>query len=197
MIIKKICLSVVACACLNSVAASAQESEKSPTQHPSGWYVGVYKTFHNSTKFTLDSSSATENAGPQYGASVGYDFALTSNFVLGAEAEYRELGSEVYSQLIKIRTDGYSFNLIPKYYLTDHWFVGALIGYGYYQVIAKVPLLSIEEKVSHSAIQFGAETGWRWDNGISAVVGYRYIPLSEDETGLDYTSVTAGLRYQF
>lgn len=197
MIIKKIYLSAAMCACLSSFAISAQESEISPTEHPSGWYVGVYKTFHNSTKFTLDSDSATENAGPQFGASVGYDFALTPKFILGAEVEYRELGSQVYSQLIKVRTDGFTFNLVPKYYLTDNWFVGALIGYGHYTVDVKVPLLAIEEKVSDNSYQFGAETGWRWNNGISAVLGYRYIPFSKDGTGFDFTSVTAGLRYQF
>ncbi|MES9850197.1 MAG: autotransporter domain-containing protein [Candidatus Thiodiazotropha sp. L084R] len=65
-----------------------------------------------------------------YGITMGVDYRITNNFILGGAVGYVDTNTELEDDVAEIDTQGYSLNLYGTYYAEQNYFVDFSLGYG-------------------------------------------------------------------
>ncbi|MCG7924510.1 MAG: choice-of-anchor D domain-containing protein [Candidatus Thiodiazotropha taylori] len=65
-----------------------------------------------------------------FGLTMGLDYRINSNFILGAALGYVDTTTELEDDAAEIDTQGYSLNLYGTYYAEQNYFVDFSLGYG-------------------------------------------------------------------
>ncbi|MES9952109.1 MAG: autotransporter domain-containing protein [Candidatus Thiodiazotropha sp. 6PLUC2] len=65
-----------------------------------------------------------------YGITMGVDYRITNNFILGGAFGYVDTNTELEDDVAEIDTQGYSLNLYGTYYAEQNYFVDFSLGYG-------------------------------------------------------------------
>ncbi|MES9939051.1 MAG: choice-of-anchor D domain-containing protein [Candidatus Thiodiazotropha sp. 6PLUC7] len=65
-----------------------------------------------------------------YGITMGVDYRITNNFILGGAFGYVDTNTELEKNVAEIDTQGYSLNLYGTYYAEQNYFLDFSLGYG-------------------------------------------------------------------
>ncbi|MBN3573883.1 porin family protein [Vibrio neptunius] len=208
---KKLLAALVAAVSFQAVGAEnvdAQQAERSYLND--GWYLGVDII---DTDFVTDGDGAKSNevSSTSAAASLGYNFKVIEDFIVGIEAEFVDYGKFdlVYRSdpSIKANLDIYalSLNLKPKYFVSgSKFYLGALIGVGTYKTDLDAEVIinqSVEGRTNQSrsdtGFSYGAEMGYAINNNWFVNGGYRVTNVDVDGSDIDMDTLFLGIDYKF
>ncbi|MBA5761732.1 porin family protein [Vibrio sp. 404] len=137
-----------------------------------GLYVsGAYSMMYHDAVFT--SSNDVENG---FAAAFGYDFPIGSFFVLGAEFEYKDLGStteKASSDSFKVSMSSVGVNLLPKVYFGDGFHLLGKLGYHKIDADIQTTILGqATTSASDSATLIGVGLGYDFTKHIGLQTTY-------------------------
>ncbi|WP_200766522.1 outer membrane beta-barrel protein [Vibrio nigripulchritudo] len=184
------------------IALPAQASEeKAPTSvKTEGFYAGLDLGISNQVN---DIALTTG-----YGLFAGYEFKLADKITTAIEVDYYNWGEfdSVEAAILSIRnyTDvdtslsSYAISAKPRYYVTDSFFVGGVVGFGSYSFDATATGYESLELDNGSGMVFGVETGYQHSNGFNLRAGYKTSSVDFDKKDTaDLNSFYAGIGYKF
>ncbi|CDT85136.1 conserved exported hypothetical protein [Vibrio coralliirubri] len=159
-----------------------------------GAYISAsYSMMHQDAIFT--STNDVENG---YSVSAGYNFVMGSFFALGAEVEYKDLGStteNVLSDHFKVSMSSVGINILPKVYLGDNFHLMAKLGF--HKIDADLTTThttpSASTTTSDTASLLGLGLGYDFTEHFALQTTYEIHNIS----GYDTASTNVGLKYTF
>lgn len=185
-----------------AIALPAQaHEEKAPTSvKTEGFYAGLDLGISNQVN---DIALTTG-----YGLFAGYEFKLADKITTAIEVDYYNWGEfdSVEAAILSIRnyTDvdtslsSYAISAKPRYYVTDSFFVGGVVGFGSYSFDATATGYESLELDNGSGMVFGVETGYQHSNGFNLRAGYKTSSVDFDKKDTaDLNSFYAGIGYKF
>ncbi len=159
-----------------------------------GAYVsGAYSMMHQDSII-----SAKNDVDNGFAFAAGYDFSVGSFFVLGAELEYKNLGSTTetfLSESLKVSMSSYGVNVLPKIYLGDSFHVMAKLGFHKIEadLTSTYPVPASLASVSDTAALLGFGLGYDLTERIALQSTYEIHNIS----GYNTASANVGLKYTF
>ncbi len=203
-------LSLAALSVIMAFGAQAEDN-KQESKVKAGWYAGLdlVRTDASVSNYDLDLDVGL-------GATVGYDFQIADNFVVGLDAEYISYGSdtehEVYasgnaSMNRELDITGINVNLRPKYYLgNSNFHIGGILGLGKVkvenEVVARIHTAGFQSSSkgksedSDIAKTFGVQVGYDFESW-GVLASYRLLTPEIDSTDLDLKVITIGAQMKF
>lgn len=159
-----------------------------------GLYIGADIALSNETELEDNGISITGDNDPGYNFVVGYDLQTHDSVKIGFEGEYRTFGDVSYYNVVTIDGDGIFLNAKPKLYAqgSNVYFAG-LFGVG--QMEFESATLSGSD--SSSALQYGAEIGFEFEQNLVVNAGYRAATAEFEGTDVTVSGLYAGARFKF
>lgn len=208
---KKLLAALVAAVSFQAVGAEnvdVQQAERGYLEN--GWYLGA-DIIDTDLVSDEDGTKSNEVSSTSASVSLGYNFKIIEDFIVGIEAEFVDYGKFdlVYSSdsSIKASTDIYalSLNLKPKYFVSgSKFYLGALIGVGTYKTDLDAEVVvnqSVKSRMSQSrsdtGFSYGAEMGYAINNNWFVNGGYRVTNVDVDGADIDMDTLFLGIDYKF
>jgi outer membrane autotransporter protein len=92
--------------------------------------LGIFITGDISTGSKDETDLETGLDFDTYGITMGADYRISSNFILGGAIGYVDTNTELENDIAEIDTQGFSLNLYGTYYAEQNYFVDFSLGYG-------------------------------------------------------------------
>mgnify|MGYP003884372259 CR=1 FL=1 len=159
-----------------------------------GLYIGADIALSNETELEDNGISITGDNDPGYNFVVGYDMQTHDSVKIGFEGEYRTFGDVSYYNVVTIDGDGIFLNAKPKLYAqgSNVYFAG-LFGVGQMEFESS----AFSGSDSSSALQYGAEIGFEFEQNLVLNAGYRAATAEFDGFDVTVSGLYAGARFKF
>ncbi|MGF1695671.1 porin family protein [Vibrio lamellibrachiae] len=159
---------------------------------------GAYVSGAYSMMYQDSIVAASNDVDNGYAVAAGYDFAMGSFFVLGAEVEYKNLGSTtetILSDSLKVSMSSYGVNILPKIYLGDGFHVMAKLGFHKVEadLTSTYPMPASLTTASDTASLLGFGLGYDFTENIAVQTTYEIHNIA----GYNTASANMGLKYTF
>ncbi|WP_053395378.1 outer membrane beta-barrel protein [Vibrio nereis] len=163
-----------------------------------GLYIGADIALSNETELEDNGISITADNDPGYNFVVGYDMQTHDSVKIGFEGEYRTFGEVNYSNIITADGNGVFLNAKPKLYAqgSNVYFAG-LFGVGKMDLDITSTQTGVTINESSSALQYGAEIGFEFEQNLVLNAGYRAATAEIKGTDVSVSGLYAGARFKF
>lgn len=159
-----------------------------------GLYIGADIALSNETEIEINDFSISSDNDPGYNFVVGYDMQTHDSVIIGFEGEYRSFGEVTFGDAPPIEGDAWFLNGKPKLYAqgSNVYFAG-LFGVGQMEFESS----AFSGSDSSSALQYGAEIGFEFEQNLVLNAGYRAATAEFDGVDVTVSGLYAGARFKF